>query len=220
MTRHTQDIDLQRVVEAQLRSDKSLDSANITVAAKDGVVTLAGFIRSFRQRRRVVGAVESVGGIAAIVNDIEVRLPLLQRPPDPEIARNAVETLRVDLPDVADNLQVTVNDGFVVIEGAVNSSLEREEAELAIRLQPGVKGTKNLIRLKSDSLASEVKRWVEAALERNALIDADQIEVDVRGNEVTLRGTVQSFVELQEAERVAQEMPGIARVKNEIRVTG
>lgn len=220
MTRHTQDIDLQRVVEAQLRSDKSLDSANITVAAKDGVVTLAGFIRSFRQRRRVVGAVESVGGIAAIVNDIEVRLPLLQRPPDPEIARNAVETLRVDLPDVADNLQVTVNDGFVVIEGEVNSSLEREEAELAIRLQPGVKGTRNLIRLKSDSLASEVKRWVEAALERNALIDADQIEVDVRGNEVTLRGTVQSFVELQEAERVAQEMPGITRVKNEIRVTG
>ena len=79
MTQDIQDIELQHVVEAQLHADKTLDSADITVALKDRVATLAGFTRSFRQRRRAVAAVERVRGVAAIVDDIEVRLPLLHR---------------------------------------------------------------------------------------------------------------------------------------------
>lgn len=218
MTEDTQDVELQRVVEAQLQSDMALGSANLTVAVKDRVVTLAGFTRSFRQRRRAVDAVERVSGIAGIVDDIEVRLPLLHRRPDPEIARNAVETLKLELSEAAENLKVTVDDGFVVIEGQVGSNFEREEAELAIRLQPGVRGIRNLIRLKSRPLSDEIKRLVKGALERNALLDADQVEIEVEGGEVTLRGTVQSFVERSEAERVAWEMPGITHVQNEIRV--
>jgi hypothetical protein len=31
--------------------------------------------------------------------------------PDPEIAGNALETLRLGLPEVAENLKVTVDDG-------------------------------------------------------------------------------------------------------------
>jgi osmotically-inducible protein OsmY len=220
MNQDDQDKELQRVVEAQLHSDRTLEPANITITVRDSVVTLGGFARSFRQRRRVVAAVEKVSGIAAIVNGIEVRVPILHRRPDPEIARDVVETLRLELPDAAENLKVTVDDGFVVIEGEVDSDFDREEAELAIRLQPGVKGTRNLIRLKSHSLASEVKQRVGAALERNVLIDADQIEVEIEDSEVTLRGTVRSFVERNEAERVARDLPGITHVQNEIRVMG
>jgi osmotically-inducible protein OsmY len=218
MTEDTQDVELQLAVEAQLQSDMARGSANVTVAVKDRVVTLAGFTRSFRQRRRAVDAVERVSGIAGIVNDIEVRVPLLHRPPDPEIARNAVETLKLELSEAAENLKVTVDDGFVVIEGQVGSNFEREEAELAIRLQPGVRGIRNLIRLKSRPLSDEIKQLVKEALERNALLDADQVEIEVEGGEVTLRGTVQSFVERSEAERVAWETPGITHVQNEIRV--
>jgi hypothetical protein len=111
MTQDIQDIELQHVVEAQLHADKTLDSADITVAVKDRVATPAGFTRSFRQRRRAVAAVERVRGVAAIVDDIEVRLPLLHRRTDPEIAGNALETLRLDLPEAAENLKVTVDDG-------------------------------------------------------------------------------------------------------------
>ena len=218
MTQDTQDIELQRAVEAQLQSDKILDSANIAVAVKDRVVTLAGFARSFRQRRRAVAAVERVIGVAGIVDDIEVRLPVLHRRPDPEIARNIVETLRLELPEAVENLKFTVDDGFVVIEGELGSDAERKEAELAIRLQPGVKDIRNFIRLKPRPLPDEVKRRVAEALERNALIDAHQVEVEVKGSEVTLRGTVRSFFERKEAERVAWELAGITHVQNDIRV--
>ena len=218
MTQDAQDIDLQHLVEAQLQSDRSLDSANIAVAVKDRVVTLGGFTRSFRQRRRAVAAVERVSGVAGIVDDSEVRLPLLHRRPDPEIARNAAETLRQELLDAAENLKVTVGDGFVVIEGEVESIFEREEAELAIRLQPGVRDIRNLIRVRSRALPDDIKRRIEAALERSALIDADQVEVEMQGSEVTLRGIVRSFVERKEVKRSAWELPGITRVQNQIRV--
>ena len=42
--------------------------------------------------------------------------------------------------------------------------------------------------------------------------------VETYGGEVTLRGTVRSFVELKEAERVAWELAGITHVQNDIRV--
>jgi osmotically-inducible protein OsmY len=83
---------------------------------------------------------------------------------------------------------------------SVNAPSRRPcHAELAIRLQTGVTGTRNLIRLKSAALPNEVKRRVEEALERNALTDADQVEVEAQGSEVTRQGTARSFVDLKEA---------------------
>jgi osmotically-inducible protein OsmY len=48
------DLDIRRDVEDELRSDADIDPTDIAVAVKDGVVTLAGFVRSFRQRRKAV----------------------------------------------------------------------------------------------------------------------------------------------------------------------
>jgi osmotically-inducible protein OsmY len=38
-------------VEDELRSDPDIDATDIAIAVKSGVVTLTGFVRSFRQRR-------------------------------------------------------------------------------------------------------------------------------------------------------------------------
>jgi osmotically-inducible protein OsmY len=212
------DADLEDAVEAQLRSDKTFDSADITVAVKYGVVTLGGFTRSFRQRRRAVAAVERVKGVAGIVNDIEVRLPLLHTLPDPEIARQIVQMFRLDLAEAAENLTVTVQNGIVTLEGEVETHFELEEAELVARLQPGVRRVSNLIRLRPHPPPDDVKRRIEEALNRNAITSAAEIDVEVNGSEVTLRGIVGSFVQRAEAERVAWELPGVTRVQNEIRV--
>jgi osmotically-inducible protein OsmY len=57
------DFDLRRDVEDELRSDADIDPTDIAVAVKDGVVTLAGFVRSFRQRRRAEQDVKRVAGV-------------------------------------------------------------------------------------------------------------------------------------------------------------
>lgn len=83
---------------------------------------------------------------------------------------------------------------------SVNAPSRRPcHAELAIRLQPGVTGTRERHPAEIGCYPSEFKRRVEQALERDALTDADQVEVEAQGAEVTRQGTLRSFVDLKEA---------------------
>ena len=91
------DSDIKRDVESELRWDPDIDSADIAVAVKDGVVTLAGFVRSYSQRQQAEDDTKRVVGVAGVANDIEVRLPVVERRPDPQIAHDADAALRAEL---------------------------------------------------------------------------------------------------------------------------
>jgi hypothetical protein len=71
------DLDIKRDVEDELRSDPDIDATDIAIAVKDGVVTLAGFVRSFRQKRKAEEDVKHFAGVIGVVNNIEVRLPII-----------------------------------------------------------------------------------------------------------------------------------------------
>ena len=74
----------------------------------------------------------------------------------------------------------------------------------------------NLITVKPRVTATDLKKKIQDALVRNAQIDADRITVEVEGNKVILKGSVRSYAEKQEAERVAWLAPGVAAVENRI----
>jgi osmotically-inducible protein OsmY len=62
----------------------------------------------------------------------------------------------------------------------------------------------------------ELRQRIKDALIRSAETDADHITVDVEGDKVILKGTVRSWAERQEAERVAWSAPGVTSVDNRI----
>jgi osmotically-inducible protein OsmY len=76
-----------------------------------------------------------------------------------------------------------------------------------------------LIRLKPRVTPIEIKRKIEEAFRRSALIDANRVTVEASGGEVMLNGTVRSWAERQEAERAAWLAPGVTRVDNRITVS-
>ncbi len=126
------DSDIKRDVEDELRSDPDIDATDIAIAVKSGVVTLTGFVRSFRQKRKAEQDVKRVTGVVGLANNIEVRLPIIHRRPDPEIARDAVEEIKRDLPFSLEKIRVTVRDAVVTLEGEVEWHYQREDAEEAV----------------------------------------------------------------------------------------
>jgi osmotically-inducible protein OsmY len=212
------DQELQRDIEAELRWDPDIDHTDIAVKVKEGVATLTGFVRSYSQKWQAERDAKRVLGVRGVANDIQVRLAAIDDRPDPEIARDAVNALRGELPYTHERLRVTVSGGFVTLEGDVEWNFQKERAEMAVRRVRGVKGVVNSITIKPKAAPGEVKRQIEEALRRSAELDAQRITVEANGGEVILRGTVRSWAERQEAERAAWKAPGVTRVTNLISI--
>src|SRR5579862_3586417 len=105
------DNDIKRDVEAELRWDPQIDDTDIAVKTTHSVVTLTGFVRSYAEKYHAAGAAKRVAGVTALANDIEVRLSPGVEVTDPQLARDAVATLKTELPLCWDKITLTVQDG-------------------------------------------------------------------------------------------------------------
>jgi osmotically-inducible protein OsmY len=208
--------EIERDVKDELRWSPDLDPSDIAVTVKDGVVTLAGFVKSYSEKYEAENAAKRVAGVVAVANDLEVRLPSVDERPDPEIARDAVHAIKSQLPISSENIKVIVKNGWITLEGEVEWQYQRNAAENAVRKIKGVKGVSNLILVKPHAQPNEIQKKIEEAFKRHAELDAKRIQVETHGSEVILKGTVRSWFEREEAERVAWSAPGVTKVEDRI----
>jgi osmotically-inducible protein OsmY len=216
MTELRSDEVIQKDVLAELKWDAQLQPNEIGVTVKDGVVTLTGRVDSFNKKWAAEQAALRVRGVKAVANDIEIRLPGDAERTDSELAAAAVHAIEADAVLRDEDINVVVSKGWVTLKGEVEWNYQKEDAERIVRRLWGVKGVTNLLTVKAKPTSQEIKDQIEKALVRDAQTDARRISVEVDGNKVTLKGTVRSWAEREEAERVAWTAPGITRVDNQI----
>jgi osmotically-inducible protein OsmY len=111
---------------------------------------------------------------------------------------------------------VVVKNGVVTLEGQVEWQYQKQTAEKAVRRIRGVKNVTNAIQLKPKVEPAQVKTRIVDALRRSAEVDANRIQIEANGSEVILKGTVRSWIEREEAERVAWSAPGVTKVEDRI----
>jgi osmotically-inducible protein OsmY len=207
------DVRVRDHVMRQLEWDPDVDASGIGVTAKNGVVTLMGYIDTYAGKLAAERAAKRVRGVRGGANDVDVRLKVGRT--DADIARDAVRALELRR-TVPAAVQVAVHDGHITLTGTVGWLHQSREAEKAVRHVKGMRGVFNHIEVAGGAVARDVEHRIIEALHRSADLDARHVTVDVAGDVVRLTGSVTTWQQREIAERAAASAPGIVLVKNDI----
>ena len=209
---------LQQDVMDELEFEPSLNAAHIGVTARDGVVTLTGFVESLPEKFAAERAAARVRDVKAIAEELEVRVPGDKRRSDEEIAKRALEFFAWDVVVPDDRVKVKVEKGVVTLSGEVDWQHHKAEAELDVRKISGVLAVFNNIEVRSAADPNLIRAQILGALRRSAETEAEGIRVTVDGNKVTLSGQVHSWRDRAIAERTAWSTKGVTQVEDRITI--
>jgi osmotically-inducible protein OsmY len=141
---------------------------------------------------------------------------------DSQIQSEVLTELKWEPRVQASEIGVAVKDGVVTLTGWVDSYSKRWAAEEAAHRVRGVKAVANDIevRLPTDSERTdpEIAAAAVRALQWDALLVPENIEVTVSKGWVTLKGTVDWQYKKSEAERVVRNLTGVKGVTNLVEV--
>ena len=141
---------------------------------------------------------------------------------DAQIQADVLEELKWDTRVRPNEIGVTVKDGIVTLTGWVDSYLKKIAAEEAAHRVRGVKAVANDIEVRlptsSERTDADLAKAALNALEWEAAIPSDKLDVTVSKGWVTLKGEVEYGFQKRLAERAVERLSGVKGVTNLIAV--
>jgi osmotically-inducible protein OsmY len=137
---------------------------------------------------------------------------------DTQIQTDVLAELKWEPRVMPNEIGVAVKDGVVTLTGTVDSYTKRWAAEDAAHRVRGVKAVANEIEVRLSTSGERTDADIAAAavraLEWDAFVPIDKLDVTVSKGWVTIRGEVEWQFQKQDVERVARRLTGVKGVTN------
>ena len=139
---------------------------------------------------------------------------------DQEIQKDVLAELKWDAQVQPNEIGVSVKDGVVTLTGWVDSYLKKWSAEEAAHRVNGVKAVANDIEIKlsTERTDADIAAAAVNALEWDAFVPSEKVQVTVSKGWVTLKGDVEWQYQKEDAERVVRRLSGVKGITNLISV--
>ena len=189
------DMDIQDNIEDELLYDGLVLPYGIDVTVEEGVATLSGHVADILSKDRAAKIAMTVRGVTSVINRITVIPP--EEPTEMQLKKNIEKRFHLNPATDAYEIDISVDDGKVVLTGAVDSYQEKRLVGSVVK---GVKGVIELdnrlgIAYKKSLSEKEIAAEVQERLKYDVLVDHALVRVSVKGDKVTLSGIVGSMAE-------------------------
>jgi osmotically-inducible protein OsmY len=212
----------------------------IAISNADGVVLLEGELADVAAKKLALDLAASVGGVSGIVDRLRVvagvrrgdgavrdslaRL-LLESPEFRNCTIRSHTNERDDVlrtaADGIGDIEISVADGIITLEGHVISQSHRRFAGVLAWWTPGRRDVVNSLAVRPDyeDRDDEITDVMRLVLEADSQVNADQIRPNCVNGVVMLDGNVPTAEQKRRAELDAWALYGVTRVVNRLSVT-
>ncbi len=221
-----------RQIEAAAKSSynyRTVLEGDVSVHARDGVVTLTGTVQDRSDKDLAADTVENLPGVTSVKNDIVVHSKYPEHS-DAWIAVKVRSQLLVKANVSAATTKVSVMDGVVTLGGTAVNSAQKELTAIYAGEIDGVKSVTNDLVINSAPEKGEtigetiddasITTQVKYALLTHKATSALKTKVTTTDGVIVITGEATSDAEKSLVTKLAQDVRGVKSVGNSMTVKG
>lgn len=199
----------------QAMSAAPFATRDVSLSLRNGTLSINGHVETLWEKLKLIELLDPLPGIKETVSQLKIGY---ENPPDDIGLKNKVILAISELPHLkVQDLKVRVVHGTIYLKG--EADLAKDKQSLLEKVAR-VKGTKEIVdEIESqhvEAKENDLRRKLEMAFRDEPRLAGAQLQFDLAGATLFLRGDVRSGRQLHVIEEILQEIPAIRRVVNEI----